>query len=98
MDFGLFVSSFCLVFLLGLQQQNVTHEHHGWSVIISFFIAAAQVAFIKQTVITEFLAAVLSLGCGGAIGASLSIVFHKKIVRRKGSRRRNVGLIGKEIG
>ncbi len=75
-------SSFCLVFLLGLQQQNVTHQLHGWSVVTSFAIAAAQVVFIKETVSGDYLTSILLLGAGGGLGASASILVHTRWIRR----------------
>lgn len=77
------LSSFCLVFLLGFQQQNVTHENHAASIATSFFIALAQTAFIRGAVAGDFWWTVTCLGAGGAAGASLSIVVHKRIFRRK---------------
>ncbi|MBE9538498.1 MAG: hypothetical protein IMF06_05405 [Proteobacteria bacterium] len=87
----LFISSFFLIFLLGIQQQNVTHKLHGWSVVTSFAIAAAQVGFIKGTVAGEYVATVLQMGAGGGLGASLSIFVHSRWLHRP----RNV--IGEEI-
>jgi len=78
----LFISSLFLVFLLGIQQQNVTHRMHLWSMVTSFAIAAAQVGFIKLTVAGEYLATVLQMGGGGALGASLSIFVHTRLVNR----------------
>lgn len=80
---ALFIASFCLVFLLGLQQQNVTHEYHGWSLVTSYLIAMAQVGFIQITAGGDYLTSVMVSGTGGALGASLSMVVHKQIRRRR---------------
>lgn len=87
----LFFSSLFLVFLLGIQQQNVTHKLHGWSMVTSFAIALVQVTFIKDTVAGDYWATVLQMGAGGALGASLSIFVHTRWVCRP----RNV--IGEKI-
>lgn len=79
----LFISSLCMVFLLGIQQQNVTHEHHGWSLITAYLIAIAQTAFLKEAVAMDYWNAVFLLGTGGALGASLSMVVHKRFIRRR---------------
>jgi len=76
---------FALIFLLGLQQQHIAHENHGWSVLTSYAIAAAQVMFVQESVVTDALGA-FWLGTGGALGASASIVVHKRFIRRKAAR------------
>lgn len=78
----LFASSFFLVFLLGIQQQNVTHQFYWWSAVTSFAIAIAQVSFIKGTVAGDYLSTVLLMGAGGAVGASLSIYVHTRLINR----------------
>jgi len=79
----LFLSSLALIFLLGLQQQNVTAQWHGYSFLTSFGIAGAQIFFIKSTVSTDLWVGVLAMGLGSAIGASASIVVHNFLRRRK---------------
>ena len=69
---------FLLVFLLGLQQQNVTHEKHLWSAITSYLIAGAQVLLIKESVASDW-AGVMWLGTGGALGASASMIAHRAL-------------------
>jgi hypothetical protein len=55
----------------------------------------AQLAFIKSGVASDYWHGVALLGTGGAIGATLSIVVHKRFIRgRKG---RGVGVIGERI-
>ena len=78
----LFFSALALVFLLGLQQQHITHGKHGWSAITSFAIAAAQVGFVQSTVGTDFATGVLLLGAGGALGASASMIVHRRWICR----------------
>lgn len=89
----LFFSTLALVFLLGMQQQNVTHGHHGWSFITSLPIAMANVAFVKLAGVASFWEAVLPMWIGGALGASLSMVVHRRFIRRA----RGAGVIGEVV-
>lgn len=75
----LFIAGFVTVFLLGMQQQNVTHGKHGWSFVTSYLIAGAQVLMVKESVVADWLG-VLLLGTGGALGVSLSMVVHRKYI------------------
>ena len=43
----LFASTFALVFLLGVQQLNVQHGHHGAAGVTSLFIGISQLALYK---------------------------------------------------
>ncbi len=76
----LFLVGFATIFLLGLQQQHITHERHGWSALTCYAISAAQVVFVKEAGGTDMLGA-FWLGTGSALGASLSIVVHKRFMR-----------------
>jgi hypothetical protein len=78
----IFFSSFCMVFLLGIQQQNIVHGHYFYSAITSMCIAMVQVLFIQGVATGEYWTTVIPLGLGGAIGASCSMLFHRKILRR----------------
>lgn len=78
----LFTVGFATIFLLGLQQQHITHERHAWSALTCYAIAAAQVMFVKEAGTTDMLGT-LWLGTGSALGASLSIVVHKRFMRRE---------------
>lgn len=75
----LFFVGLVMVFLLGLQQQHVTHGKHGWSVATSYLLAFAQVTLIQEAVASDWVG-VLLLGTGGAIGASASMVVHRKFI------------------
>lgn len=92
----LFFSSLCMVFLLGMQQQNVTHKHHGASVITSMGLALAQVTFIQHTAAGPFWHSALALWLGGALGASLSMVLHGHLIGALSRLRRN-GVIGEVV-
>ena len=45
---ALFASTFCLVFLLGVQQLNVQHGHQAAAFITSLFIGLSQLALYKM--------------------------------------------------
>lgn len=72
-----FIAGFFYVFLLGFQQQNITHEHHGKSVVTSYLLAFALVFVVQGAVHESRWWFVVLFGSGSAIGASLSILVHK---------------------
>lgn len=73
----IFIAGFIYVFLLGFQQQNITHEHHGKSVLTSFGLSAATFYLVQGLMANDAATFILWYGSGSAIGASLSIVAHK---------------------
>lgn len=73
----IFLSGFVYVFLLGLQQQNITHEHHGKSIVVSYLLAIATLYMVQGAAQNDPLHFVLLYGTGSALGASLSIIVHK---------------------
>ncbi len=79
----LFISSFFTVYLLAFQQQNVTQGHYGLAAITSMAIAAAQFFMIKA-VSTGQWHELFIMGLGGSIGVTLSMLTHKKWIKKKG--------------
>jgi len=79
----LFFSSMAFIFLLGVQQQNITAQWHGYSFLTSFLIAGAQIVFIKSTVSSDLWIGILTMGLGSALGASASIVAHNFLRKRR---------------
>ncbi len=79
----LFISSFFTVYLLAFQQQNVTHDHYGLAAVTSFAIAAAQFFMIKA-VSNGAWHELFLMGIGGALGVTLSMFTHKKLIKKKG--------------
>jgi hypothetical protein len=77
---SIFLSTFFTVFLLGLQQQNVTHEHYWAAAATSVAIAAAQYAMISSVAHGGNW---ILMGCGGACGITLSMYVHKNLVRKE---------------
>jgi hypothetical protein len=78
----LLLATFATVFLLGFQQQNVVHGHYALASVTSFLIATAQFAMIRSVSTGEPWEFVL-MGGGGAAGVTLSMVAHRKLVKRK---------------
>ena len=78
----LFISSFFTVYLLAFQQQNVTHGNYGLAAVTSFAIATAQFFMIKAVSTGQWHELIL-MGIGGALGVTLSMLTHKKLVNKK---------------
>jgi len=77
----LFAATFFAVFLLSFQQQNVVHGHYFYAAITSVLIAGAQFALFKGVMASD-LTGVAYMGVGGACGVTLSMLTHKRMVRR----------------
>lgn len=78
----LFVSTFVLVFALGLQSLNVNGGHYRAAFINSFLIGAAQMVLLKLGPNAGWaeIAAYLS---GGPFGIVTSMHFHRWLVSRR---------------
>ena len=74
-------ATFLLVFLRGIQQQNVIHGHYLTAAITPFAIAAAEVAMILWVVDIGW-PAVPYVGLGGSLGITSSMYVHKKVFKR----------------
>lgn len=79
------VAGFAYIFLLGIQQQNITHENHFFSFISCYLLALTFAVLISELQNTTVLAFTFLYGTGSAIGASLSIVVHKRWMRKPDS-------------
>ncbi len=79
-----FAVSFSYVFLKALQQLNVVHHKLLWIAPVSILMGLCEV-FIISTVATNqagFMVLVsigVSLGFGGAAGAILAMILHKRL-------------------
>ena len=78
----LFVSTFVLVFALGLQSLNVNGGHYRAAFINSFLIGAAQMVLLKLGPNAGWveIAAYLS---GGPFGIVASMHFHRWLIGRR---------------
>ena len=82
------VATFALVFLRGIQQQNVIHGHYFWAAITPYAIAMAEVAFVLWVVDLGW-SSVPWVGTGGAMGVTLAMFTHRKISGRTRNAIRN---------
>lgn len=75
------MASFAMVFLKGLQSQNVIHGHYIAATVVSLMVAVAEVALI--TIVShsgwDSLAPVAT---GGTAGVLSAMVFHRRFIRR----------------
>lgn len=78
----LLIATFLTVFLLAFQQQNVVYGHYALAAVTSFLIATAQFAMIRGVSTGEPWEFVW-MGIGGACGVTLSMVAHRRWVKRK---------------
>jgi len=77
----LFVSTFVLVFALGLQSLNVNGGHYAAAFLTSFFIGGSQMVLLKlgpNAGVSEIAAYLL----GGPLGIVCAMYCHRKIVGR----------------
>jgi hypothetical protein len=80
---SLFLSTFFTVFLLGFQQQNVTHGHYWAAAGTSIAIAGAQYTMIDGVAHGGNW---MLMGIGGACGVTLSMWLHKRLLGKKSLR------------
>ena len=73
----LFISSFILVGLLGLQSKNVQHSRYLMAALTSIFISISQFIFVK-IVATGNMIDLVVVCCGGAIGIVTAIWLHDR--------------------
>lgn len=71
------IATFALVFLRGIQQQNVIHGHYVLAAITPFAIACAEVATVLWVVNTGW-PAIPWVGTGGAIGVTSAMYVHRR--------------------
>jgi hypothetical protein len=74
---AIFLASFVLVFLRGMQQQHVIGGHYLAAAITPFAIAAAEVASVLFVVQTGW-PAVPYVGAGGACGVCLAMAIYRR--------------------
>lgn len=74
------IATFILVFMRAIQQQNVIGKHYAMAAITSYCIAAAEVLVIYW-IASKGIDAFLWVGTGGALGVTLAIFLHTKLVK-----------------
>lgn len=78
----LFVSTFALVFALGLQSQVVRDGNHWVAFINSFFIGAANLVLFKLAP-NASTPEIIAYLCGGPVGIVSSMWFHRAVFKKK---------------
>lgn len=74
----LFASAFVTVFLLGVQQQNVSGRHYLAAVVTSLGIGAAQI-FLWRLVPTASPSEISATLAGGPVGIVAAMYFHPRL-------------------
>jgi hypothetical protein len=80
-ELALFVSTFLLVFCLGLQSQNVNGGHYAAAFITSFGIGAGNLVVLKLAPDASWSEALAYL-LGGPFGIVMSMTAHRRWVRK----------------
>lgn len=78
--FIILIATTWLVFLRGIQQQNVIHGHYAMAAITPYFIAIGEVASVLFVVDTGW-SSIPYVGTGGAIGITLSMYLHRRVFK-----------------
>lgn len=81
----LFISTFALVFLRAIQQQNVIHGHYLSAALTPFAIACAEVATVIWVVKTGW-PSIPWVGAGGALGVTAGMYCHRRWWRKNEKR------------
>lgn len=74
------LATFMLVFLRGIQQQNVIHGQYVLAGITPFAIATAEVASVLLVVDTGW-SAIPLVGIGGSLGVMSAMFIHTRYFR-----------------
>lgn len=75
---NILIATFMLVFLRGIQQQNVIHGHYMAAALTPYLIAIAEVASVLLVVDTGW-GAIPYVGTGGAVGIVCSMWVHRRV-------------------
>ena len=78
-----FAASFAFIFLRSWQQQNVTHQKYWWILPTSMLMAATEFMVIATIIKTGYGWAVLAIGLGSGLGATLATYIHHNYVAKK---------------
>ena len=77
----LFLSAFATVFLLGIQQQNVTGRHYLAAIVTSLGIGGAQI-FLWRLVPDANAAEIVATLAGGPVGIVVAMWAHPRLFRK----------------
>jgi uncharacterized membrane protein YfcA len=78
---ALFLSAFSTVFLLGIQQQNVSGRHYFAAIITSIGIGAAQI-FLWRLVPDADAGQIAATLAGGPVGIVAAMYLHPRLLKR----------------
>ena len=94
-DYGLmFLSSFVLVTLFGLQSKNVQHSRYFAAFFISIGISVSNFIFVKYAATGSF-DVVFATASGGAFGIITAIYIHDKAVEHASKKKTTKSKAGK---
>lgn len=80
----LFLASFLIVFLLGIQQLNVEHRKYLYSAITSVGITSANYFLFKKLPTSNFeIVQFIFFSSGGALGVIASMYIHDKLMPKE---------------
>lgn len=79
-ELALFVSTFVLVFALGLQSLNVNNGHYWAAAFTSLFIGSSQLVLFKLAPNANW-SQMLAFVSGGPLGITASMYAHPHLVR-----------------
>lgn len=74
------VAAFIMIFLKGIQTQNVINKNMYAAVITSYLMAVGDIAVIS-VIVQGGWSMLLPIGTGGAIGIVCSMYFHKRFIK-----------------
>jgi len=77
-ELNIFLATFVLVFMRGIQQQNVIHGNYKLAFVTPYLIACGEVASVLL-VVSHGWQSIPYVGTGGAIAIVLSMKTHEKI-------------------
>lgn len=76
-----FVASLIMVFLKGMQTQNVIHKNYKSAIIVSYLMAVADIAIIGL-IVNGGWDMLLPIGTGGTLGIVCSMYMHARFVKQ----------------
>lgn len=77
--FGL-LASFVMVFLKGMQTQNIIHKNYKAAIVVSYLMAVADIALISL-IVSGGWDMVLPIGTGGTLGIICSMYLHSVFIK-----------------
>lgn len=79
----MFLTMFTYAMLKAFQQRNVAFDNYWWILPTSWAMAGADVFIIVSVAKSEWsFGLIFWYGTGGALGAILAMLFHKRFVKR----------------